>query len=173
MVAINSLILLATATTAAVLPRDASTVQSDLNTINSDTQKLTSDVNAYNGGLLAAIQPENDESQLDKDIKQATTDANNSAPVSDADATSIINYIKNTLTPSIESALSALKAKKSQFASAGLQNTVLNDLKTLKNDTDSLGSALLAKTPDAEQADGSAVIDQIDGDFDDAISYFS
>lgn len=173
MVTINSLILLAATATAAVIPRDAAQVQSDLNTINADTQKLTSDVNAYSGGLFGALPSQNDESQLDKDIKSATDDANNSAAVSDSEAQSIISYIKNTLEPNIEKALTALKSKKSQFASAGLQNTVLQDLKDLKTDTDALGSALLAKAPSGEQASGQAVVNEIDADFNDAIQYFS
>lgn len=91
MVAITRLVLLAVSATAAVLPRDAATIESDLKTINSDTTTLTSKVNAYNGGVINALPVQNAESQLEKDLKSANTDAQNSAAVSASDAQTIID----------------------------------------------------------------------------------
>lgn len=95
MVAIRNIVLLATTAAAAVVRRDAATVQADLKTINSDTTDLTSKINAYNGGLFNALPVQNAESQLEKDIKSATDDANASSTVSDSDAQAIIDYINS------------------------------------------------------------------------------
>ncbi|KAK4504507.1 hypothetical protein PRZ48_005423 [Zasmidium cellare] len=173
MVAISQLILLAVSATASVLPRDAATVQADLKTINSDTTTLTQKVQAYNGGVSNALPIQSAENQLEKDLKSANTDAGNSAVVSATDAQSIIDYINNTLEPNIAKSIQALEAKKSNFQADGLSGTVLSDLKNIKNETDTLGASLKAKTPSSKQSAAQAALNKIDNDLQGGINYFS
>lgn len=173
MVSIKNLLVIASAVSAAVLPRDAAQVLNDLHTINSDTTTLTNAANNYNGGFSAAVPIINAESALEKDLKTATDDTNASGTVSEADAQNILNYITNTLEPSIKTSLTAIKNKKAKFDADGLTPTVRKDLNNLKSGTDTLGSALLAHTPSDLTAKAQAVQAKIDADFQDAINFFA
>lgn len=174
MVAIaKALTLISVATAAVVFRRDAAQVLTDLEQINSDTTALTTAVNNYNGGLANAVPIISAESTLENDLKTATTDANNSGTVSESDAQNILDYITNTLEPNIETSLTALKAKKSDFDTDGLTPTVESDLQTLKTDTDNLGAALIAHTPSDLVTQAQTIQAKIDADFTDAINYFS
>jgi len=174
MVAISNVFLFVAAASAGLIPRDYATVNSDLKTINNDTITLTNAANAYNGGVANSIPVQNAYSQTDKDVKSATTDTQNTASVTDAQAKAIINYINGTLAGNINSAIQAIIAKKSQFTADGLKSTVLSDLKTLKNDTDTFGAALIAKAGSStNQANGKSVLNRIDGYFTTGINAFS
>lgn len=132
MVAITKFLLFATSVCAAVLPRQAATIQSDLNSINNDVTSLRNSVNSYNGGLFAALPIQQRADDLQKEIEGATDNANASPALNEADSASIVSYIQNTLAPNIDGTLKALVSKKSQFASAGLQNTVKTTLTDLQ-----------------------------------------
>lgn len=132
MVAITKFLLFAASVSAAVLPRQAATIQTDLNPINSGVTDLKNSVNSYNGGLFAALPVQTRAGDLQNEIESATTNANASPAVNEADSASIDAYITNTLSPNIDSTLDALVAKKSKFASAGLQNTVKTTLTNLQ-----------------------------------------
>lgn len=173
MVAISKVLFFAVTATALVLPRSVSQVSSDISNIDSQTKKLTSAINSYNGGGVAnALPVQSDEQDLDKAIKSATTDAQNTPKANSADSKKILGQIK-TLIPDIESALTALKNKKSKFEADGLGKTVHDDLTTLKTDTDSFGSALLKIASSDAQSEGKSDITKIDGDFNSAISDFA
>lgn len=175
MVAIKNLVFLAASVSAAAfLRRDVSGLQKDLTTINSDTVALTNSVNSYTGSFSQALAVNSAESTLDNDIKSATKDAQGtSGPLSDSDSQSLIDYINNTLEPNIQKAISALEAKKSTFASNGLTSTVQGDLKTLKSDTDSYGSALISLAPSDKTSAAQAALAKIDNDFQGAINYYA
>lgn len=172
MVAIKNILFFATAiSAAAIVQRDAATVLADLKQVDSDTNGLTKAINNYNGGAIAAAPIQSAQDKLDKDIKQTTSDAGGS--VSESDAQSIIDYITKTLGPDISTALTALKNKKSQIQSAGLKGTVEGDLKTLKTDTDALGSKLIASAPADKQSAAKSALGKIDSDLDSAIAAFA
>ncbi|KAK4627979.1 hypothetical protein CLAFUR0_03970 [Fulvia fulva] len=173
MVAFKNIALFAVSATALVFPRNAATVQADLNKINSDTQTLTQRANSYNGGLINALPVQNAEGTLENDIKSATSDAQASGPVSDADAQSIIDYINNTLEPSISSAVTAIVNKKAKFQADGLSSIVQKDFNNLKTETDDFGSALLAKAPSDKQAAGQAALSKVDADLQRGINAFA
>ncbi|OAQ60522.1 hydrophobic surface binding protein [Pochonia chlamydosporia 170] len=173
MLSVKNLLFLAVAVTGSVIKRDAALVKADLQTINTDTAKVTTAVNNYNGGVLNALPIINAQQQVTKDIKKATTDAQNAGVVSEADALDIIAYITGTLEPTIVGSLSALKSKKAKFDADGLTGTVKSSLTSLKSDTDALGAALIAGTPANLVAQAQAIQAKIDADFDDAIAFFS
>lgn len=161
MVAISKVLLFATSVCASVLPRQASTIQTDLNNINSGVTDLKNSVNSYNGGLFAALPIQSKASDLQKEIDSATDDANASPAIGESDSASIVAYIQNTLEPNIDSTLDALVAKKSQFASAGLTNTVKTTVSNLQTSTNNYGMALLAKAASGSQSAGQAVLAKI------------
>lgn len=158
---------------AALTSRDAQSTQKNLETINASVIKLTEIVNAYAGGLLSASPISNQEAFLGQDIKNATKDAHASQVVTEEEAKAIIQYITETLEPTIRACMAALKSKKTELAKAGLQSNVLGDTKDLRTLTNTLGQALVDKAPASEQEAGKKVNAVIDADFDDAIAFFA
>ncbi|QPG93553.1 hypothetical protein C2857_000703 [Epichloe festucae Fl1] len=174
MLSVRNLLFLAVAVTGSVIKRDAGQVKSDLQLINTDTQAVTAAVNNYNGGgVTNALPIVRAQSKLSRDIKSATDHAKAAGGISEADASAIIGYIKNTLQPSIQGSLSALKTKKGNFDADGLTPTVKSSLESLKSDTDNLSAALIAGTPPSKVSEAKGVSDAIDASFNDAIAYFS
>lgn len=174
MVSIKNLFFLITAASALVIDRrDAAQIQSDLNQINTDTRSLKSAADKFSGGLFGAIPVQEAAKTLENDLDSATTNANNSAAISDSEASSIISYISNTLTPSIEAALTSVENKKSQFTSAGLKGTVQDTLSTLRSNTNTYGNALLEKAPASAQDSGNAALTKIDNDFASAQAFYA
>jgi hypothetical protein len=78
-----------------------------------------------------------------KQIKKGTTDAKATTQLSSADSASINSAVAN-LIPLNAAALTALKAKKTQFATDGITSTVQSSLTSLKTETDDLATALIA-----------------------------
>ena len=136
-------------------------------------QALKKAADNFSGGLFGALPVQNAASTLEDDLDTATTNANNSAAVSDSEASSIISYISNTLTPSIEAALTSVENKKSQFTSAGLKGTVQDTLTTLRSKTNTYGNALLGKAPASAQSSGNAALTKIDNDFAAAQAFYA
>lgn len=172
MVAIKNIFLFIAAASAAVLPRDAAQSLSDLKTIDSDTNKLTSAINSWNGQVFTAIPINNAESQVESDIKTATSNANGFT-ASSADSANIISYINTTLEPDIKKALNALVAKKAQFKSAGLTNTVTGDIKNLQSETSSLSTNLINSASSDQKSAGQAAAAKIQADFTSALNSFN
>ncbi|GAB0138444.1 hypothetical protein EsDP_00006679 [Epichloe bromicola] len=174
MLSVRNIVFLAVAVTGSVIRRDAAQVKSDLQLINADTQAVTAAVNNYNGGGYANALPiVGAQSKLSDDIKAATDHAKAAGGLSEADADAIVGYIRDTLQPSIQASLSALKSKRDKFAGDGLSPIVKSSLGSLKMDTDNLSAALVAGTPPSRVSEAKAVSDAIDASFDDAIAYFS
>ncbi|RMY56911.1 hypothetical protein D0863_12818 [Hortaea werneckii] len=196
MVALKNMLLAAvsiTAATSKVIRRDAAQIQSDLVNstrqssgqqrletdlcvqmdINGDVVSLTDATNNYSGGLFGAIPVQNAESNLEDSIKSATSNAKASGPVSSSDSQDIIDYINNTLEPNIDSAVTAIINKMSQFQSAGLAGTVRDDLDNLKSETDDLGAALVNKAASDKKTQANAALDAIDADFQRAIAAYN
>ena len=103
MVAIKSLLFLATAVTALTIgKRDTATILNDISVINSDVQALTTAANNYNGGVLAAIPILTAQNNLESAIDQGTTDAQATAQQTSAESQSVIAAVDN-LIPNSES----------------------------------------------------------------------
>ncbi|GAO13610.1 hypothetical protein UVI_02015210 [Ustilaginoidea virens] len=174
MLSVKNILFLAVAAAGSVIKRDVSQTKSNLKTINSDTQSVTSAVNDYNGGgMFAAMPIINAEQTLDNDIQSATNNANKLGTISTADAKALIDYIGNTIQPSMRTALKALKSKKPQFDADQLTGVVHDTLQSLQSDTDKLADALIKAVPASQKSQAKAPKDKIDADFNDAIAYFS
>lgn len=172
MVAIKNLFMFIAAASALVLPRDGAQTLTDLQTIDSDTNKLTAAINGWNGQVFSAIPITNAEKQVETDTKTATSNSNG-VTYTESDASSIISYISNTLEPDIQKSLNALVAKKAQFKSAGLSNTVTTDIQNLQSETKDLSANLINGAPADQKSAGQAVADKIQADFTNALNNFN
>jgi hypothetical protein len=91
-------------------------------------------------------------------------DAKNTAQASSADSKKVINAV-NKLVPDNEDALNAIVNKKSQFAADGLTDTVQDDLKDLRADTDDFANALIAIASSDTKKQAQDLKTKIDNDF--------
>ncbi|KAH6722325.1 hydrophobic surface binding protein A-domain-containing protein [Leptodontidium sp. 2 PMI_412] len=173
MVAIKNLLFLATAISALTIgKRDTATILNDIAAINTNVQAVTTATNNYNGGILAAIPIVTAEGNLEAAIDQGTTDAQATPQGTSADSQSVIAAI-DTLIPNIEASLTAIIAKKTQFAADGLTSTVYTTLGNLKVKTDAFSDALIAIASADTKDAGIAQKARIDSDFDAAIAAFA
>lgn len=171
---VSRIALLATAVAAAVVKRDAAQVLADLKVVQSDNQKLQTAIANYNGGGLGpAIPILNAAKQLDNDIKTTTSDSDAAGNVSETDAQSILDYITNTIEPTIASTMNTLHQKKATADANGLTSIVHDQLVTIKGDTDKLGASLKAHAPADKQAAATAILTKIDADFQKEIDEYS
>nr|XP_023921080.1 uncharacterized protein LOC112032541 [Quercus suber]POF25088.1 hypothetical protein CFP56_79473 [Quercus suber] len=157
---------------ASYISHTAATTQENLKTINNATDELVKVVNGYQGGLIPAAGISNQEAVLSQHIKYATTDAEASEVVSEAEAEEIIKYIEETLEKTIQACMTALKNKKAELAKANLQETTFRDLEDLRKLTNKLGDILVTKAPQSKQDEGKRVNSLVDANFNDAMKFF-
>jgi hypothetical protein len=174
MVNLQTLVLFATAVTAAAIKRrDAATILTDLANIDTATNTLNADVNAWDGTVLGALGIAQDGTDIATLVNQATTDTQATSTLDSADTESILDYITNTGTPDIETALNALVAREADFASIDLTSAVLSTIQTLQTDVDNLGAALLVIASSDQITNAETALSALDADFTTAIAAFS
>ncbi|RDW78060.1 hypothetical protein BP5796_05912 [Coleophoma crateriformis] len=174
MVSFNTLLLIATASSALVIQkRDTATILSDIKTINTNLNALTSATTTYTGGLIQALPISNAEQTLDTSIQKAGTDAKaQTTPLTSAESLQVL-AAANNLTTGINGTLVALSAKKAAFQSAGLTATVTGDIITLKTDTDVLSAALVAVASPDTKSQATALQSKINDQFAAASAAFA
>ncbi|KAG4431937.1 hypothetical protein IFR05_012582 [Cadophora sp. M221] len=151
---------------------DYNTVIADINTVSNLVIILDNDTNAVLPGVAGvpfALQVEVDAVNLDNAILAATRDANASPPFGEPGSLSVSGAIIN-LTSKVQKALSDVTARREAFGE--LSPIVLSSLYQLKKDTDVFGKAVIAKLGTVEQAVAPAIIAQIDGYFNSAITAY-
>ncbi|KAH6705176.1 hydrophobic surface binding protein A-domain-containing protein [Leptodontidium sp. MPI-SDFR-AT-0119] len=163
---------LSVATCNPVDKRDAALVLTDLTAVGNALTTLTASVTSYTGGLTGAITISTNGNTLDTAINKATTDANSSAAFTAAQSASITSSI-GTLTPQIQSTLTALVNKEPLFDASALDPLVLSQLNTLLADSDKLGVALQAKAVAADVVTLKGYQSTIDTSFAFAIAVFT
>jgi hypothetical protein len=156
-------ILLIGVASAGVIRR--ATTSANLQTIDTDTRSLIKAEQNYNGGLFGALAIKNAADKVDDDIRSATTDAQSSGPLDEATAQSAIDYVNSTLEPDVATAVDTLISKKSLIQRDGQVGTVNDELKKLRADTQTYGSALKNIAPADRQADADAALAKVDADF--------
>lgn len=180
----------------AMAATSATTVETDLKTIDADLKNLTAAVNAWDGTIGNVNPVINTESKLENDLKLANDDTSSSTAFSESDASAILSYIKSerhfclrregslpellltqiypdTLTPDVNSAITALEDKKSKFVSDGVESVVESDLKNIKNETDTLGANLVKKAPADKTSSAKAALSTLDAALQSAINAFA
>lgn len=107
------------------------------------------------------------------DITNANTEAETEAQADDADTTTILDYINDTLGPDIIASLDALVAQEPAFNALGLDATVLSIIEELQTDTDELSTTLIEISATDQQAAASSAAAAIDAAFATAEAAFS
>lgn len=107
------------------------------------------------------------------DITSANTEAQTESQADDADTTTILDYISNTLGPDIIASLDALVAQEPAFAALDLDATVLSIIETLQDDTDQLSATLIAISATDLQDAATSAAAAIDDAFATAEAAFS
>ncbi|KAF2771513.1 hypothetical protein EJ03DRAFT_372852 [Teratosphaeria nubilosa] len=190
MVAITLLILLAASVSqAAVIIRepvpqsvgadggDASstkpTILTDLKSIDADVEATTQKIEEFQGNSPKAILPVVvARNHLDHTIQQAIGHASFYDKLSDADATTGVNFLTGTLEPSIAAHIKALEEKKPIFVVAKSTNTIALSLTDLKKELDNLFDALKSDFPDSQQQAYQDAAKKIDDDVQEGITSF-
>lgn len=153
-------------------PRQISSLNSTLSRINTSVAALTTSVNAYSGGAAAAASIATAQSQLDADIKTATISLQGTPKLSPTDSMAIIQAT-NGLTPGIINSIQALVSKQPQFMADGIGGNIIGGLvRSLKNDTDALGAAVVGITSDDQKTLAMQNVASIDAVFQSALTSF-
>lgn len=78
-----------------------------------------------------------------------------------------------TLTPDIQASLTALEARKADFASLGITSVVLSTIQSLQSKSATLGTTLVNIASDDQKAAAQSAADAINADFAAAVTAFS
>ncbi|KAH7360929.1 hydrophobic surface binding protein A-domain-containing protein [Rhexocercosporidium sp. MPI-PUGE-AT-0058] len=151
---------------------DYNTVITDITTVGNLITVLDNDTLAVVPGVAGvpfALQVEVDAVNLDNAILAATRDVDASAPFGEPGSLSVSGAVIN-LTSKVQKALADVTAQKDAFGE--LSPIVLSSLYQLKMDTDVFGKAVIAKLALVEQLLAPAIIAQIDGYFNSAITAY-
>ncbi|PVH73524.1 hypothetical protein DL98DRAFT_431165 [Cadophora sp. DSE1049] len=157
---------------AALSVADYNTVISDITNVGSLISILDNDALAVVPGVAGvpfALQVEVDAVNLDNAIIAAKRDADASEPFGEPGSLQVSAAILN-LTSKVQKSLADVTSQKSAFGE--LSPIVLSSLYQLKQDTDAFGKAVIAKLGVLEQALAPAIISQIDGYFNSAITAY-
>lgn len=144
MVAIKDLVFFAATAAAAVLPRQAVTVQTDLTAIDNAVNQLGRDVTLgpLNAGTLL-LNVDSLESALNTGIQ----DAQASPAIIGQAAAGIVDFLTTTAQQDIATALSNLEGARAIFIAALLDPVILNDLGALRKLARQYYSALQTALP--------------------------
>ncbi|KAJ7200167.1 hydrophobic surface binding protein [Mycena pura] len=164
-------------TRAAVLKRDAATIEADLGVLASQAATLDNAINAFpltGGSVDDALAIHTDATTLISAVNTATGDAQAAGTLSEADGRAILAG-----TPSLEPLLGALQgvvAKKPAFDALPISDIdaiILQDLETLQSSLDAFGDALVNDFPADLVAEATELKDSIDNAFAPAIAAYS
>ncbi|KAK2611019.1 hypothetical protein N8I77_004402 [Diaporthe amygdali] len=170
-----SLFVFATAITAlpSLVRRDAAETLANLQSIDTSTKSLTSTITSWDGSLLGALGIQSAANAVGTQIDNANTAASDDAQASSADSQTIVAYVTGTLTPDIQASLTALEARKADFASLGITSVVLSTIQSLQSKSATLGTTLVNIASDDQKAAAQSAADAINADFAAAVTAFS
>lgn len=159
---------------------EASSVISGIQTISSAIITLNKTVSSYPGGIegtITALDILGDSLNLEHAITSTTSDAKQSANFTDTESQTIAEAFVNLL-PTIQSSLTTIEGKKSEFQHgllglASLDWVVESLLKSLKSDSDALSTAVIAKLTSTWAGVAPLVVKEIDTAFETAITTYS
>lgn len=81
--------------------------------------------------------------------------------------------LSGTLTPDVQTALTALDGRESDVAALGLQSLVLGQIQALQSDTDAYGATLVSIIAADLQSEAQTLVDALDTAFDAAVTAYS
>ncbi|RAK96929.1 cell wall mannoprotein 1 family protein [Aspergillus ibericus CBS 121593] len=130
--------------TPAIVERDASAITDVLSQIQTQVQALDSAINAYSGGDPSKV--ESASTSLVSDINSGVTTVNKASELSATDALTITGPVQD-VTKEVQTTISDLIAKKSQFVAAGSGGTVYSQLEKQYTASKNLADAITSKVP--------------------------
>lgn len=86
---------------------------------------------------------------------------------------SVLADVSGTLTPDVNTALTALNGRESDVAALGVQSLVLGQIQTLQSKTDAYGTTLVSITSADLQTQAQTLVDALDTAFDNAVTVYS
>jgi len=170
-----SLSLLA-ASFATPVKRTVAQVEADITSISSQVTTLNNDINGFPAsGLVGALNIHNAATSLESTLGTGTSDVTSTGTFSQTDGTTILESVE-AFVPTILNALTQITAKQADFAAlpiGGIPALILQDLQTLKTDTDAFGAALTAAAPADLKGNATTITNEIDAGFTTAIAAYS
>lgn len=164
--ALTILTVAVAAVSAAPLGRRWASIMNDLTTINDDTNNLKAKVQGYDGGsLFSALPIKKASKKLNQHIKDATSNIGYAGELSAADSQEVIDYINQTLEPSVVQAMAALQDKEGKIAESHLRPKVSHQIGVSKNRVDALGAGVVGKVPTDKKGAVQAALAKVDADF--------
>ncbi|KAJ7637249.1 hydrophobic surface binding protein [Mycena polygramma] len=167
---------LVAASLATPVKRTVAQVEADIASISTQVTTLDNDISAFPAsGLAGALSIHTAAGTLESTLNTGTSDVTATGTFSEADGTTILHAVE-AIEPTILDALSQITAKQADFAAlpiGGLPALILQDLKTLKTDTDAFAAALIAAAPADLKTEATTISTNIDAGFDTAIAAYS
>ncbi|KAJ7151222.1 hydrophobic surface binding protein [Mycena filopes] len=160
------------------LKRTVAQVEADIASISTQVTTLDNDIKAFpntGGSLAAALAIHSAATSLETSINQGTTDVKSTGAFSEADGTTILHSVE-AFQPAILDALAQIAAKQPAFAAlpiGGIPALILQDLQTLKTDTDAFANALIAAAPADLKSEATTILTNVDAGFASAIAAYS
>ncbi|CZS89239.1 uncharacterized protein RAG0_00642 [Rhynchosporium agropyri] len=147
MVSIKNVFLFTTTALAAAVPSapGSKVVYSDLVTLDNSVLSLKASIESYTGGLLTATPVLGGITAVHLANRKAYADALIISNASLADSQIIVDFVSDTLAKHIPDSVEILESKKALFKKDQLEGTVVESLKLLKYDHDTLSAALVKK----------------------------
>ncbi|CCG83558.1 Putative uncharacterized protein [Taphrina deformans PYCC 5710] len=147
--------------------RNGATVAADLKDVGVKLDNLTAALEKYQGGIVAGLPVQQAESPLETAITKAATDVKaEPTPIDEAEARQVLQAFQD-IEPGIKKSTDAVIAKATAFGS--LKSTVKGDMVRMKDSSDALADALIAKAPDAVKKDATDAKAKVDNYFAGAI----
>ena len=149
-------------------------VINDITALDKDVQSLTANVRAYNGGLIPQIPQLFGLTQVHLATRKGYYDSKTlPSPLSETDATRLIQHVNETLSVDNPIAVEVLISKKEFFDKAGTSLVIKEGLKILLKDHLDFSYEVLERAPADQLAEGNEVVDVITNALQHGIATFS
>lgn len=146
----------------------------DVTALDQDVQDLTADVRAYNGGLLAQSPLLLGVTKVHVATRKGYYDSKDlPRPLSETDATRLIDHVNNTLAIDNPIAVETLKGKKDLFDASGTSIFIKGGLQILLDDHLDFSNEVLERAPKSLEQDANSVVDVISDALRSGIEFFS
>ncbi|KAJ4397043.1 hypothetical protein N0V93_001267 [Gnomoniopsis smithogilvyi] len=173
---VNMRSLLVFGSVAAALPaishRSPQDILASLQGIDTSVQGLQNAVTTWDGALLSALSIQSQASDVGSQIDTASQQAATEPVASDQDSQMILDFVNNNLIPDIQSTMSALTSRKSDFDADGISDLVASTLSSIQ-EKNTLTTSLVQMSSPAMQSAAQQAADTVNQAFADALTKFS
>ena len=161
----------ATAFAGLIVKRDSASIVADLKDVKAKSEALVTALDAYGGGLLAALPIQNAASPLEAALTKTAKDVAAEPPTtSDADAQKVLDAVKE-LEPGIKRSTDLVVTKAASFGA--VKGTVSGEMTRFKTISDSISDGLLSRVPASLKPEAEKLKATVDGYFGNAVKALS